>query len=310
MLWDTRLDMDIGFTLASFECASFEFASSAKVPAQNNNPERYCFIAAELQGCCNQLLSDASGKLQLFTFTELDNPLNIEISSQHYLGLLEGRELWVIVVRGTQPIEGYQWLGLRSQTALITKEWFLLAGRALQVAQWFYDHRFCGRCGAATVTGIVAGTSDRALVCKPCNLHFYPRISPCMIVLVTRGDDILLAHHARAARLEYSTLAGFIEVGEGVEDAVRREVMEEVGVSLGRLDYFVSQPWPFPGQLMLGFFAEYNAGEICIDGEEILDAQWFRYDQLPPIPPSPSVAWQLIDHYVQQRYTLNNKAAK
>lgn len=121
-----------------------------------------------------------------------------------------------------------------------------------------------------------------------------------MIVLVTRGDEILLAHHQRASRVVYSTLAGFVEAGESVEDCVRREVMEEVGVKVGKLDYFQSQPWPFPAQLMLGFFAAYEAGEIKIDPKEIIDAKWFRYDELPSVPAKASVAGQLIAHYVQQ----------
>jgi NAD+ diphosphatase len=126
-----------------------------------------------------------------------------------------------------------------------------------------------------------------------------------MIVLVTRGNEMLLAHHQRSSRAIYSTLAGFVETGESVEDCVRREVMEEVGLTLGKLDYFRSQPWPFPGQLMLGFFAEYAAGEIHIDPTEIVDAKWFRYDQLPQTPAPASVAGQLIAHYCERLRQIN-----
>lgn len=293
-----------------FELASFEFIPATIAPNPLSSPEgargRRCFIAADVNGRCDQLLCDPDGRLQVFTVEHAQQLITAKISSQHYLGLLDSHELWIIVVNGLTAIDSYQWLGLRSQAGLVTEEWFLLAGRALQIAQWFYDHRFCGRCGTPTTTD----SYDRALVCKPCNLRFYPRISPCMIVLVTRGDDILLAHHARASRPVYTTLAGFVEAGERVEEAVHREVKEEVGVNLGKLDYFSSQPWPFPGQLMLGFFAEYQSGDIQVDGQEILDAQWFRYDNLPDVPSTNSVAGQLIAHYVQRRQQLNDPRSK
>ena len=128
-----------------------------------------------------------------------------------------------------------------------------------------------------------------------------------MIVLVTRGDELLLAHHQRASRVMYSTLAGFVEAGESVEDCVKREVMEEVGIRVDKLEYFRSQPWPFPSQLMLGFFAEYAAGEIQVDPTEIVDAKWFRYDQLPQTPAPASVAGQLIAHYVEHMHQLHKQ---
>ncbi len=288
-----------------FELASFEFTPATIAPNLSSTArataEQQCFIVAEVNGRCDQILCDSLGQLHLSTLADAQLLAGSRLSSQHYLGLLDSRELWVLVVEGVEPFASYQWLGLRSQSGLIPEAWFLLAGRALQIAQWFYDHRFCGRCGKPTETD----SFDRAHVCKPCNLRFYPRISPCMIVLVTRGDELLLAHHARASRPVYTTLAGFIEAGERVEDAVHREVMEEVGVKLSTLEYFSSQPWPFPGQLMLGFVADYESGDICIDGIEILDAQWFRYDQLPQTPSANSIAGQLIAHYVRQRYLFH-----
>jgi len=292
--------------MSLLELASFEFIPANLAPSPffttNNAALRRCFITTEINGQCDQLLCNAKGQLQLFSAADVEQFITADISSQHYLGLLESHDLWVIVLHGLVAVDQHQWHGLRSQAGLISEAWFLLAGRALQIAQWFYDHRFCGRCGKPTETDSI----DRAHVCKPCNLRFYPRISPCMIVLVTRGDELLLAHHARATRPVYTTLAGFVEAGERVEDAVHREVMEEVGVSLGALQYFTSQPWPFPSQLMLGFFAEYKAGDIVIDNVEIVDAKWFRYDNLPTTPSTNSVAGQLIEHYVQRRYALNS----
>jgi NAD+ diphosphatase len=122
-----------------------------------------------------------------------------------------------------------------------------------------------------------------------------------MIVAVTRGEEILLAHHKRANRPVYSTLAGFVEAGEKLEDCVRREVFEEVGIRIQSPEYLFSQPWPFPSQLMLGFIAEYASGEIKPDENEILDAAWFRYDALPDTPSNASVAGQLIKFFVEQQ---------
>lgn len=277
-----------------FDLTSFEFHANHIAPAANRN-RRFILVAATDQLRCDLLLCRA-GKLLIADAVTAALP-DTSILSEHYLGLLAGEDLWVRVLDGGCLPEGYEWLGLRSQLELLSPAYFQLAGRALQIAQWFYDHQFCGRCGRPTQQD----EKDRATCCTFCDLRFYPRISPCMIVLVTRGDYLLLAHHRRANRVVYSTLAGFVEAGESVEECVRREVREEVGLTVGALRYFQSQPWPFPAQLMLGFFAEYESGDLEIDIKEIIDAKWFRYDQLPSIPAKASVAGQLIAHYLQER---------
>ncbi|MEQ8515746.1 MAG: NAD(+) diphosphatase [Chromatocurvus sp.] len=171
---------------------------------------------------------------------------------------------------------------------------FALAGRALQMLTWERDHRFCGRCGDP----MTMLADERAMHCQRCDMSVYPRISPCIIVLVTRGEHLLLARHARYRRPMYSTLAGFIEAGENAEQCLQREVHEEVGITVGDIRYFHSQSWPFPGQLMLGYFASYEDGEICCDPKEIAEADWYHYSDLPPTPPETSIAGQLIRHYV------------
>jgi NAD+ diphosphatase len=174
---------------------------------------------------------------------------------------------------------------------------FSLAGRAAQLLDWQRDHRFCGRCA----TEMQIGDNGRAMTCPNCGNVQYPRIAPCVIVLVTRGHELLLARNSRFSRPMYSTLAGFIEPGESAEDTLRREVREEVGVELGELRYFDSQAWPFPNQLMLGFFAEYAGGELRPDGDEISEAIWCSPDDLPPIPPPASIAGQLIRRHCAAR---------
>jgi NAD+ diphosphatase len=178
----------------------------------------------------------------------------------------------------------------------VDEQLFALAGRASQLLDWERDHRFCGRCGQQ----MRVDTTERAMRCDPCRTINYPRIAPCVIVLVTRGEELLLARNANFPRPMYSTLAGFIEAGETAEETLIREVREEVGVEVRNLEYFQSQSWPFPNQLMLGFFAEYAGGDIVCDQVEIADAQWFHYSDLPLIPPVSSVSGQLIQHYIDR----------
>ena len=122
--------------------------------------------------------------------------------------------------------------------------------------------------------------------------------------MVTRGDEVLLARNKFFPENWYSTLAGFIEAGETAEDALRREVMEEVNVSVKNIKYFGSQPWPFPSQLMLGYFCEYESGEIKIEEAELEDAKWFNIDDLPNVPPKLSISGQLISSYLEDRSKL------
>jgi NAD+ diphosphatase len=140
------------------------------------------------------------------------------------------------------------------------------------------------------------------LICPSCTHHAYPRISPCIITLVEDGDRILLAHNARFDENRFSTLAGFVEAGESVEQAVAREIKEEVGVDIGEFRYFKSQAWPFPDSLMLAFFAQYQGGELQPDGVEITEARWFTRDELNSVtlPPKFSISRQLIDDWVNR----------
>lgn len=192
-----------------------------------------------------------------------------------------------------------RWLGLRALLGRVPDALFMLAGSGLQWYRWRREHRFCGRCGASTEP-MPAG--EPAHQCPECGLRFYPRVTPCMITLVTRGDHCLLARHARSTSATFTALAGFVEIGERVEDTVHREVKEEVGLGVHPPRYFDSQPWPFPGQLMLGFHAEYRSGDIRVDGDEIVEAHWYHYQSLPDIPPPQTLAGQLIADFVRRQH--------
>jgi NAD+ diphosphatase len=181
--------------------------------------------------------------------------------------------------------------GLRSLFGTLADDKVAIAGRGLQLLQWDRTHQFCGAC--ATQTERVA--SERARRCPNCGLSAYPRISPAMMCLVTRGEEILLARNVNFPAGRYSALAGFLEAGESIEDAVHREVFEEVGIRVKNLCYFASQSWPFPHSLMIAFTAEYESGELKPNGEEIAEAAWFAPDRLPQLPPRVSIARALID---------------
>lgn len=213
-----------------------------------------------------------------------------------YLGDYEGSPCFSAeLAQDAKAPQGMSFQNLRQLFEALPQELFALAGRAKQIMEWDRDHQFCGRCGDS----MVAQTEDRSKKCPACGLISFPRLAPAIIVAVTRGDEILLAHAARFAAGWYSVLAGFVEPGETLEEAVAREVYEEVGIRVKDIGYFGSQPWPFPHSLMVGFTAQYAGGEIRLDPREIKDARWFKADQLPNIPSRISIARRLIDHFVE-----------
>ncbi len=192
------------------------------------------------------------------------------------------------------------WVSLRECLATLTETDFQSASRAAQLEHWWRNHRYCGACGhpLGALSSQDLSRGELVLRCSACAAHYYPKISPCIIVLITRGDWCLLAQHTRSKSGVYTTLAGFIEAGETPEQTVEREVHEEVGLQVSRLRYISSQSWPFPGQLMLGFYADYAAGDIRVQEDEIADARWYHYKNLPSIPPRGTIARRLIDGFV------------
>lgn len=186
---------------------------------------------------------------------------------------------------------GVRFANLRSLFGVLPDDQVAIAGRALQLLEWDRTHRFCGAC--ATPTQREAG--ERARRCAECGMSWYPRISPAMMCLVTRGKEILLARNVNFPVGRYSALAGFLEAGESVEDAIHREVREEVGIQVDDLRYVASQSWPFPNSLMIAFTAEYAGGDLTPNGHEIAEADWFGKDNLPQLPPKVSIARALIE---------------
>ncbi len=244
--------------------------------------------------CRQQFLFDSSGVL--FPRDWLKR-LALPLLSEQGLGYFDGEAVFLFELDFPAEVPGAHWQGLRQFMQEGDQDLFRLLGYAAQIGTWVSQHRFCGSCGSA----MQQRTNERALYCPACGAQQYPRLSPSMIVLVTRGDELLLARSPRFAPGVYSTLAGYVEPGESVEQCVEREVREEVGVSIHMPRYIASQGWPFPHSLMLGFHAEYAGGEIVPQPEEIEDARWFAIDRLPALPARQSIARYLIELYLARR---------
>jgi NAD+ diphosphatase len=208
------------------------------------------------------------------------------------VGLFDGRYAQAGSVDTEAACRGYTWRGLRSLFGEMDEQLLGLAGRAYQVAEWARTHRFCGACGSPTE---LAG-GERCARCPACGHMAYPRISPAMMVLIRKGDAVLLALHTASPSKRFTPLAGFLEAGETIEEAVHREVFEEVGVRVTNLRYFGSQSWPFPHSLMIAFTADYAGGEIRVDPAEIAEARWFGPgDEWPARVPHVSISSMLVD---------------
>jgi NAD+ diphosphatase len=218
------------------------------------------------------------------------------------LGAVDGRSCYAVAIEDGEPPGGLASVGLRELFSRMQPgPMVAMAGRASQTLDWWFGHAYCGRCGQATE----AHEKEMARACPGCGALHFPRINPAVITLVHRGEDeILLAHDHRFRPGFFALLAGFVEAGETLEQAVAREVREEVGLEVDGLRYFGSQSWPFPSQLMVGFFARYRSGEIRIQEEELTEARWFPLDALPGPGDRPagfSIAGRLIARYLEDR---------
>ena len=231
--------------------------------------------------------------------------LGLTLWRQQYLGQCTAGErpfhaFTAEVAPDTPAPAGMAFQGLRSLLGQLADPAFWLAGRAVQIIDWDRTTQFCGQCGQRTHML----SHERAKQCPDCRQTIYPRLSPAIIVAITRhtegGKRLLLARSHRQPPGFYSVLAGFVEPGETLETAVQREIQEEVGLQVTNLRYFGSQPWPFPNSLMVAFTADYAGGEIVLDETEMAEADWYAADALPRIPPAISIARQLIDNFVQQ----------
>jgi NAD+ diphosphatase len=216
-----------------------------------------------------------------------------------YLGTLDGVPCYGGELAEPVETDGTALRGLRSLLGTLPDPLFSLAGRAYQIMDWERTNRYCGKCGGPTKPL----DGERARACPGCGMHFFPHVTPAVIVAVVRDRKILLAQARRFPSAFYSVLAGFVEPGETFEECVRREVREEVGIEVTNLRYFGSQPWPFPHSLMVGFTAEYAEGDLAIEEKEIVLADWFAPDEIArlEVPRHGTIARRLIEWFLDHK---------
>lgn len=195
-----------------------------------------------------------------------------------------------------ESVYGLCGIDLRASYDVLTQVDYLRAGKAAEIIYWSEHHRYCGSCGAE-----LQWHTELSKWCPRCEQELWPQLSPAIIVLIYRGDEILLVRSRAFKRSYYGLVAGFVELGESLEECVRREIREETNLEVDSVRYFGSQPWPYPQGLMVGFTACYKSGELALQDKELSGGGWFHIDQLPEIPKPPSMARKLIDYYVAQR---------
>lgn len=191
--------------------------------------------------------------------------------------------------------EDEQWImiGLRASWNYLPLDWYKRAGKAHQLVHWDRNSRFCPACGKPLAWHTVISK-----YCDSCHQEFYPVISPAMIVLIRRGEEVLLVHARNFRGSFHGLVAGFLEVGETLEQCVRREVMEETGLMIKNITYFGSQPWPYPSGIMIGFFADYESGTIKLQDDELSAGSFFSKENLPELPAKLSIARRMIDWWL------------
>lgn len=189
----------------------------------------------------------------------------------------------------------FEMCGLRQSYYKLSQPLYLKAGKAGELLYWDQNTRFCGVCGSP-----MEMDTDISKRCPNCGKTVWPQLATAIIVLINRGDDLLLVHAKNFKTDFYGCIAGFVETGESLEEAVRREVMEETSLTIKNLRYFKSQPWPYPCGLMVGFFAEYESGELKLQESELSRGNWFNKNSLPTIPEKLSLARMLIDKWLEE----------
>lgn len=245
-----------------------------------------------------QVLIDLKGGGHAIPRWDAAAPLGLNASDGYHIGAQDGMACYAFAVpAGTEAPKGMSFTGLRRSFGILQPEDYAMAVRAMGILNWDRTCLFCSVCGsrATRLADVLAKQ------CDACGFTMFPKISPAVIVAVERGNTLLLARSSRFAENLYSVLAGFTEPGESLEDTVRREIREEVGIEVKNIRYFGSQPWPYPDSLMIGFSAEWASGEIVIDNDEINDARWFTAGNMPLIPDKVSIARGLIDNFIKEQ---------
>lgn len=222
-----------------------------------------------------------------------------------FLGLFNDRPTFALGLPADEPApftEAGEFMDLRRAGMMLAADEANLLAHARAMVIWHQSQLFCGACGARTKPE--AGASVRRCSDRACARTQFPRVDPAIIVLVANGDHCLLGRQPSWPEARYSTIAGFVEPGESLEDAVRREVYEETNIRVGDVRYESSQPWPFPSSLMLGFYADALSSDIRLNDGELEDARWFSRSDLgsdfPKLPYAISIARRLVDGWIAE----------
>lgn len=248
----------------------------------------------------DQTKNTYSFEIKDLNLTDIEKPyLAIAINENSYFYVVEINEDQNIFGLYMDP-DSINFIDLRQILGVLDQSSFLLASRASILNTWVSNNIFCSVCGNDHLFNAAEG----AFECSCNNSPKYPSISPCIITLIHDEDKILLGRSKFFPPNMYSTLAGFIEAGESAEQALAREVKEEVNVDVTDITYYSSQSWPFPAQLMLGYLCKYKSGDIFLNDEELEDARWFNINELPIIPPQASISGQLIRSYIEGHLKL------
>lgn len=194
------------------------------------------------------------------------------------------------------PNSQYEMCGLRKSFYKLSKSLYLKAGKCEEILYWNRNNKYCGVCGTKMQMHTIISKK-----CPKCGKEVWPQLATAIIVLISKGDEVLLVHANNFKGTFYGLVAGFVETGETLEEAVRREVKEETSLNIKNIRYFASQPWPYPCGLMVGFFADYDSGEIHLQRSELGRGGWYHKDKLPEIPEKLSLARQLIDSWLEKK---------
>ena len=232
--------------------------------------------------------------------TEGSIPFGLEppvpLKEWNYITTLHTGADEIKIIRLDNPVvgkEGVQMVGLRKTHAILNPEDYQLAGKGAELLYWDQNTRFCGVCG-----GTNNWMTDISKKCTECGKEWWPSAATAIIVRIQRNDSILLVRARNFRGNHYGLVAGFLETGESLEQCVKREVQEEVGIKITNIKYFGSQPWPYPFGLMVGFTADYDGGELNLQKEELCEGGWFTRNNMPEIPDKASIARLLIDDWL------------
>lgn len=247
------------------------------------------------------LLDSTSTSFKIPKFSDI-NSLNLNVAQKCYLGMYGNIPCFTAQVSQipvTSLPFGMKFHAVRQSYAIIdNEEIFLIVTRAMQILHWDRRTQFCGCCGEKTKSS----DTELSKICTHCKALFFTQLSPVVLILIWRKGEILLGRSPDFMPGIYSIFSGFVEAGETLEQSVTREAKEEVGICIKNINYFSSQSWPFPSNLMLGFIAEYDSGDIQIDTDELEDAQWYSIKKLPNLPSKISLSRRMIDTHIASKY--------